>query len=448
MELKYRRVIIVFFTLIFLLVGAYLLLVAAGWVFNFKDLKIIKTGGLFLKFEPSDATLTINGEAYNSKSGLLQSGVLINGLLPADYEIKLIKHGFTSWQKKLKTESGKVTSVTKIRLWPLHSTSSTLEKNLEDFWLTNAGVVTKNKSSGLVFKNNTLRGNKVVLSGPQSDFIVTSVQNNLFLTDLQNPESAINLNNLFQSLKSRELKLPGLAPIKEVFFHPFTPSKLLLLTSNSLYSLGTKKMELERLITATSVNAFALSGNEAFILDGKNNVHIFNLILKNDDLVVNEFPTSTITLKTSANGKLIFFLDKNKQLFAFNRLTKKLEKLSEYVDDFAPEPKNDILALINPKNISLIYLLGYNDDFNLSSGATTTLPFKNLISLHDFNWLSDNPDYFLVGNGNDLILSETDYRSNLNYFTLASDVKKYAVGDNFLYILKTNGELVKSAILR
>ncbi|MEK7086903.1 MAG: hypothetical protein AAB935_01450, partial [Patescibacteria group bacterium] len=99
MQNKTRQIVFYFFVATFLMVSAYLLLTAYGFILDVNNFTLTKTGGLFLKFKPEDATLKINGKPRKFSAGLINQGVLIKNLVPHSYKITLSKKDFADWNK-------------------------------------------------------------------------------------------------------------------------------------------------------------------------------------------------------------------------------------------------------------------------------------------------------------------------------------------------------------
>ena len=87
MPIKVRKILFLTLTIIFVLMGTILVLYSRGARFDFKNWEIVQTGGIYLKTEPVDVEIQVDGEPVKNKSGLLQSGTLINNLKPGTYKI-------------------------------------------------------------------------------------------------------------------------------------------------------------------------------------------------------------------------------------------------------------------------------------------------------------------------------------------------------------------------
>ncbi len=423
---------------VFLVVGSYLIVTAQGLVFDFENFRITKTGGIYLKFSPTDADLQLNGKSYPSERGLLNNAVFIKKLLPGKYELKISKDGFFPWEKEVVVRGSFVASATKIKLWPKVFASTTVEDRIQDFWITNKGPIYKDYNGNLYFKNQLLRGESVILSDASANFIVTADKQVFFLIDLQNPKASTNLNELFHSLKQQQLGLPGNVPIENFFIHPFNQGKIIFATKSSLYSLDFKKITLERLYTAKSIRAGITNNNEVLFTDDQGNFIVYNLVLKNSDVLSLNLPPIQ-KIKSNPSGNKILILDSDNNLLFYNRTQRKLETISDSVRDFYISPDEKRIAVITLNGeIRIFYIADYEGDEKYAKNSFFKLPFLIETPL-EFYWFQNQPGYSMVFAGSDLIISELDSRPPLNYYKVFEDVKKYFVQKSELDILTKSG---------
>jgi len=90
------------FTLITVLVSGSIIFYSQGYRYNFKTLKVIKTGVLYLNFLPKDATITINDETLKPNSEIAKN------LVPGTYFVSVKKESYISWNLTLKVEPSTV----------------------------------------------------------------------------------------------------------------------------------------------------------------------------------------------------------------------------------------------------------------------------------------------------------------------------------------------------
>lgn len=130
MTILHRRLIYVFFIIIFLVTAPLIILYTMGYRYNFTKGRVQKTGIIRITSVPRGADIYLNGVKYETG----QTPARIEKLLPGDYEIKLAKDGYYDWQKKLPVYENGTTFAEKIILWK-KSTSAEISTTTVSSWL-------------------------------------------------------------------------------------------------------------------------------------------------------------------------------------------------------------------------------------------------------------------------------------------------------------------------
>ena len=392
MPKSFRRVLFYFLLFLFILTTSLVFGYANGWSLDFRRLNWTRLGGIFIRSNPPDALITINGSPLKSgfgslgigaKNGIFSKGELVSGLIPAFYDLKVQKEGYRVWEKKLEVQPGLVSSVSKINLIPESPKEVFLDFDLDDFWMVGERVVARSKDRLFLIddegKKTFLRGSNVLRSDRFGRRIITASGRDVFLINLADAGSAFNLSGLFYSLKERILGLPGEVEIKESVFHPFLPDKFLFLTKKALYLLDVKKPDLQ-LIGASSSDR-----------------------LKELGVLYPEAEKSVI----AEDGK--------KQAFLNSR-----------------------------GSVGVLFLKDYNWDFRKKAGETEVIGKEGKIVI-TFDWWNKEADHLLLNYGDELILTEVDDRSERNQWVIGRNVKSFGQsrkGDK-IYILNYAGVLKK-----
>jgi hypothetical protein len=414
MSFKTRRVFFYCLIAVFIVLGAYLLTLAQGWVLDVKNLGIVKTGSVFLKYDPADAILEINGKVNESSPGLISSGVLVSRLVPGRYRVKISKPDLAPWEKELTVEESVVTSATQIKLWPnAWQFEKTSTSSINDFWLTGDGPVHETTGGSLRLGDIPIRGESLTLSGPDSSLIITKEGGNDLLIKLDDPKKTTEIADLFNFLKQSQLSLIGTVRPKEYFLHPFNGNKVLIATANALYSLDIERSRLEKLADAAGMKEARLRGNEIFMEDAEGNLGVFNLFLQTARFYASSSP-ETAEMTENLDGTL------------------------------SPEEKR--LATVSGDAISIRALSDYFVDGRVVKKGEIWTAFSGKGKISDFNWINGNSNYGLVLADDGLFMTEMDSRTPQNYYLITDDVKKMAVQGNSLYILKSDGVLLETGL--
>ncbi len=428
------------------MVSAYLLLTAYGFILDVNNFTLTKTGGLFLKFKPEDATLKINGKPRKFSAGLINQGVLIKNLVPHSYKITLSKKDFADWNKVLVVEPGKVAAESQIRLWPQNLTTKKTAENAADFWLTEKGIVYADREMIIHFGKYALKGENVITANRENSFLITANEQNYFVVNLENPVAATNINELFNSLKQRQLLFPGVVTVKNVWLHPFSQGKILIGTLSAVYSLDMNKIQLEKIYGAENLSLLAMSDNEIFVANGKNKITAVNLVLKTKTTLPIKIGEGG-SMRTNPNGTKIFILTEKNELLFYDRSAQKTENISSDAKDFFLSPEEKRIAIVKKNGgTEIFYLSDYENDTKETRGSIFKIPLPQKETLSNFSWIQGLPNQFLAMDGDNLLISEIDSRPPLNFQILAGGVKKYFLQKKELFVLKENGDLLQTEL--
>ena len=97
-----RRIVAGVFIVSFLITAPILMLMTAGYDYNFKKSVIQKTGSFSIKPIPTDTTIRFDGEIQN---GFRPDNTLrVTDLLSGSYTVRLEKNGYYPWEKELRVD--------------------------------------------------------------------------------------------------------------------------------------------------------------------------------------------------------------------------------------------------------------------------------------------------------------------------------------------------------
>ncbi len=133
MTKKTRTTLFLFCLLLFVLTATTAVFYSLGYRIDFKTKKVVQTGAFFLRVEPKQAKVFINGKLIK-KTDFLFGTVLIKNLLPENYEIRVEKDGFYPWQKNLEIKEKEVTEAKNIVLISKELNLQVLTTGLKNFW--------------------------------------------------------------------------------------------------------------------------------------------------------------------------------------------------------------------------------------------------------------------------------------------------------------------------
>jgi len=445
MTLRTRKSIYYLFFILFFVVGAYLLMVTQGLVFDWAKFRVVKTGGIYLRTIPPNASILINKKPYQSESGFLSRGTFVSNLLPDTYHVEVFFPGYRDWQKDITVENGLVASASQIKLWKENYPETKIaSSSIKDFFFTNKGLILQMDDGELNFNGTALKGTSIVANSPDSAETVTEdAKGNYLLTDLGNLKSSLNVTSLFTSLYKRTFIATSTPEIVDIALHPFSTSKLLIAADNGMYLLDVKKIQLEQSVALPLTNRLIMTDNEVFAADAKGNFFGTNLLLSTS-AYFSVATTSVANVKANQSGTKFFVLEKNGTLFEYNRGTGTSTVIAEKIKDFYLGPDEKRLALVdNDNTIKIYYLTETTGDLHIPQGSSIPIIIPNILKNSNIKltWLPDTLNYLLVAVNGDIFSAEVDPRVPENSYLLFSHIKKYTL-NGALYLLKNDGSLV------
>lgn len=396
MTKKTRKLILRCLILGFFLAASGFLLYALGWSLNRTAegaFTFQKTGAVFLKIWPADASIKINGKFYSPKRDMFSDSgsELVKGLLPGDYQIEISKENFGDWQKELTVAAGLISSASKIFLFPKEIPAESVnQQEAEKFWLT------ENKKE--------------------------------------------EIKKIFLSLKQKQLKMPGKVPITRIVSYPFDTSKSVIATEKAVYLLDRQKFSLE-ILTLNPIKALTISDSEIAFFDWQNNLQIYNLDSRQfTDKIPLELLNETKKIAFSKSNIRVALLDNKGNLFVYNRTQKDLKLIDEKIKDFkfSPDSKK-IAALAQNGEMEIIFLENYRQDFKMAAGEKFKLGLASNSQPLDFDWLPRILSHLIINYSDKIIAVEVDNRPPANWWVLGENIKSFAFDkENNLYFLKDN----------
>src|SRR6185295_5837720 len=116
MKQKTRLTLLLICVVLFLVFTPYIILYSLGYRVDFTHLKIVATGGIYVKAEPSNANIVIDDNPISSK-GFFADYVFTQNLLPGPHSVAINKEGYASYQKTLPVVEKEVTKLEHVLLF-------------------------------------------------------------------------------------------------------------------------------------------------------------------------------------------------------------------------------------------------------------------------------------------------------------------------------------------
>jgi len=399
---------------------------------------ITQTGGLFLKTEPKQVEIYLDGK-LKKKTDFFFGSALIENLLPRKYKIEIKKEGYEPWEKNLEVKEKEVIEVKNIVLIPENPNFSILTEGIKEFWFSPDG-------KKIILKENPPAGGENGWALKLYD-LERNVKSHL-IDDKDVYPKGCDLLSLEFSKDSKEIYLNiGLQPT----LHP--PASGSPKEQEKNFVLGLDKVPpvlTERKITPQTediVTSQVFNG-ENYYLD--NSGHLFKSSSKaknGDERKFIDYPSAakgedegeafidygekltekSFPVKAETEYKLnIFpddthpppyiFLRENKTLYLFSPNSKSFEKFFENASFLKISPDLKKLLLLSDYEIWILFLKEIVSQPQRKAGEQLFL-VRLSEKIGDCFWL--NSDYLIFNAANKIKIAEIDDRDKINIVDIA-----------------------------
>lgn len=427
MTKKTRTILFLIFLFLFLLVAPISIFYSQGYRFDFESKKITQTGGIFLKAEPKQVEIYINGKLAK-KTDFFFGSALIENLLPNKYKIEIKKEGYHSWGKKLEIKEKEVSEVKNIVLFPKNPNFSILTKTplrgTRNFWFSPDGkkMILKEEEENWALKLYDLD---------------RSVKSHLIEgTDLSTPHQRAGggeseLFDLKFSEDSKKIFLEaGIGEQLKYFTLEIEKTPPLLL------EIKEQLPPIENILTYQNFNG------DIYFLDN------FGELWRSDSsfsikekITETPFPAKAETEHDLYIFPGFFFLREGETLYLFNPDSKLFEKFFEKIDGLKISPDNKKLLFFSDSEIWVLFLKEKLTQ-NPKKAGEKILLVRLSEKIESAFWL--NSDYLIFNAGDKIKIAEIDERDKLNIVDLIefknpkiffnqTDKKLYVLADGILY---------------
>ena len=404
-----------------------------GYRFDIKKFQFVETGGIYIKAFPEEVHLYIDDE-YINKTSFFTRDILVQNLLPENYNIRIEKDGYHFWKKNLEIESKKATEAKYIILFKENNNFDSIENNISAFYPND---------NQIIFLNNL---NELFLYRPSGI--------NKILNSIQSPDNIENISflsneNIIIKTSTGLYYLLDIENKKTKLIRSFNietkninnrNSKLVYQFNNSIYEIDPKE-DSPKLISRDKIDAFTVENNSIIALRGNNVVKLYDLTRTEELLYSFEDYNENYDYQIMFIEKELFIIENNKNLYFLNRENNTFESKIKSQEELKYTSFFNKILFYDNHNIWLMPLKRYESPFFKDAYSIINIKtFDKEIS--NIKWL--NGDYFVFTLDGELHISEIDNRDKLNIFSLNKDNTSnifFNGNTKYLYILNDNNFL-------
>ncbi len=176
MTRRLRRFIFFTFTVFFAISSVIVVFFAQGYRLDFDSLKIVKTGGIFIKTSVDDAKIYINDKYVGSTNGILNHSTLISGLKPKKYSVFIYKENYYPWNKTVEVKSEVAVELNNVLLFPLELKQIKIAElpiqTVSEFTINDGEVKIENNKTKIISAFNLSDGK--LISSEKSKLVASS----------------------------------------------------------------------------------------------------------------------------------------------------------------------------------------------------------------------------------------------------------------------------------
>ncbi len=452
MNKKIRTIFFFALLLIFLAITPIIIFYSQGYRFDWKQWKVLETGGIYLKTSVPGASVYIDNKFSNRTGQLLTYDFLTQNLLPAKHNIRVEKAGYFSWEKNLLIQEKMVTQA-QIILFPEKTEFSSLVENISQIYSFPGQdrIIIADESNQLFYYES---GKKTLILGL----------------------AAKNLNkiqNIFMSRNGSKIIVKTLEPkTKKIKFYTLPTDreslvlteiknlnektdKIMFYSSDTIYFTNAKKLykqsldsQKQSLISSEEISDFYLEDDNLYYLQNGNIIRQ-NLITNNSEY----FAKYSDPFDEKSNFQIfvywnkIFIIENKINLSLIESETKNLKPLVISKTEIKHVEFFDKIIFYDSDNAWLFFLKEYQSPFFVKPESLIIL-FENK-KINSLSFVGG--DHFAILDEKDKpIISELDNRDKINSFIASSDSCSqlwFNQQEKKLYLVLNNNLLVSPKLI-
>jgi hypothetical protein len=451
MTKRTRTILFLICLFLFLLIAPSAILYSQGYRIDINPpasgIKITQTGGLFLKAEPRQVKVFIDGK-LKKKTDFFFGSVLIENLLPKKYKIQIKKDGYYPWEKNLEIREKEVTEAKNIVLIPENPNFNILTDKVKDFWFS------PDERKIILLEENPPAGGEqgwaLKLYNLERDVKSHLIDELSFISSFRSARE-IDEKDISQE-KVKLLSLKFSSNSKEIFLEVGMEEQL------KYFTLEIDKMPPvlaegeEPLPPFEDVLTYKAIGQDIYYLNNLGYLFKNPSIAKGEDegeafidyeeqLTEKPFPVKPETKYTLEILQDFIFLRESQTLYQFNPDSKSFEKFFEPIKDLKISPDYKKIVYFSDCEIWILFIKNGESSPIHQSGERVFL-IRLSEKIKDVLWLNSN--YLVFNAGTKLKIAEIDDRDKINIVNVAEfktpeifwnqlDKKLYVLSDGIFY---------------
>jgi hypothetical protein len=442
MKVQTRKRIFYVLVLLFIVIGAAVVMFAEGWRINFSTLEAEKAGGIYVRSYPINAVITLNGKPVQNQSAFLSPGTFISGLFPKTYTLTLSASGYDAWTEMPQVVPSLVTEMKYAVLVPDKATNvATGTAAAAGYFEADANVVVTNASATILWLGKIIGyGTVVSHSTDLKTAIIRTVSartgaTTFLLYDFTNATST----NL--SLLLKQSGIPS-APDTNVFIDPYDDTSVITQTPGQIVAIDSDTRRTTVVDTAAAGEAIespiamspsVMAWAQFSAASGTSQIMVYDKFSGDtvDDSLVVKGPVLQLAW---VRNNVLGILESNNTLYLYNVPNEQLTSLANDVKQFYPAPDGAALAALEYHSLEIFSFTTQDYyRFNLPEAA----------NVQGLTWYKDDAHLFVQYPDRVAFLDFADTNlKNLTTVSLGTDAS-YDPQENSLYLIDQGQKILR-----
>jgi hypothetical protein len=431
MKPQTRKRIFYVFILLFVVIGAVVVLYAEGWRINLSTLEAEKAGGIYVRPYPNNAQITLNGKPVQNQSAFLSPGTFISGLFPKTYTLALSVPGYDAWTESAPVVPSLVTEMKYAVLVPKTATNvATGTAAVAGYFEADGNVVVANASATITWLGKVIGYGAVV---SHSTDLKTAV---IRTVSAHTGATTYSLYD-FTAATSTNLSTPS----TNVFVDPYDDTNIIAQTPTQIVGIDSGTHRAIAIDTAptgeTIESSIAISPSVmawARYAAGTSQIVVYDKFsgdTTDNSLVIN----GPIRQLAWVRNNVLGILASDNTLYLYNVPNEQLTTLADDVKQFYPTADGSALAALEYHSLEVFAFNGLPDYYRFNLPDMTDV--QGLIWYKDATHLFvQYPDHVAF-----LDLADTAMK-NLTTVSLGAD-PSYDPQENSLYLIDSGQKLIR-----
>jgi len=455
MKPQTRKRIFYVFILLFVVIGAAVVLYAEGWRINSSTLVAEKAGGIYIRSYPNNALITLNGKPVQNQSAFMSPGTFISGLFPKVYTLTLSAPGYDTWTEDPQIVPSLVTEMKYAVLVPKAATNvATTTPAVADFFEADGEVVVTNASATISWLEKTIGyGTVVSHSTDLRTAIIRTVSSKTGIATYSVYDFSAATSTNFSAL----LKQSGIrpTPTTNVFVDPYDDTSMIVQTPTQIVAIdsGTYRATVvdtapagetieSPIAVSPSVIAWARYTAGAGGATGSSSA--LNAHGTSQIVVYDKFSGNTIDSSLTLNGSIkqlawvrnnvLGILASDNTLYLYNVPNEQLSTLADDVKQFYPTNDDTALAALEYNSLEV---------FSFATQDYYRFALPDVADAQGLIWYKDDAHLFVQYPGRVAFLDLADINlKNLTTVSAGTDAA-YDPQENALYLIDQGQKLLR-----